>query len=71
MKIKYAKGGKITNAGLKATEYYYYNGDKSNWSFESHSKTHDLVEMCFRNNIAVPKGKSKYEDLAALLKQLP
>jgi hypothetical protein len=71
MKIKYAKGGKITNAGLKATEYYYYNGDKSNWSFESHSKVYDLAEMCKRNNIAVPKGKGKYEDLAALLKQLP
>ena len=69
MKIKYAKGGKITNAGLKATEYYYYNGDKSNWSFESHSKAFALGEMCRRNDIAIEKGKNKYEDLAKLLKE--
>lgn len=68
MRIKYPKGGKITNAGLKATEYYYYNGDKSNWSFESHSKKDDLETMLYMNDIKIPKG-SKYDDLAKLLKE--
>lgn len=68
LKIKYAKGGKITNAGLKATQYHYYNGDKANWEFNSHSKKEDLEHMCNINNIKYPKG-SKYEDLAKLLKE--
>lgn len=68
LKIKYAKGGKITNAGLKATPYYYYNGEVSNWEFCSHSKKDDLENMCNINNIKYPKG-SKYEDLAKLLKE--
>jgi len=68
LKIKYAKGGKITNAGLKATSYYYYNGDIANWEFASHSKRSDLESMLVKNDIPIPKG-SKYEDLAKILKE--
>ncbi len=68
MKIKHAKGGKITNAGLKATAYYYYNGEKANWEFNSHSKKDELENMCDINNIKYPRH-SKYEDLAKLLKE--
>lgn len=68
LKIKYARGGKITNAGLKATQFHYYNGDRQNWEFNSHSKKDDLEVMCSRNNIPIPRH-SKYEDLAKLLKE--
>jgi hypothetical protein len=69
MKIKYAKGGKISNAGLTATTFYYYNGDRSNWEFNSHSKVYHLEHMCSLNDIKIPKGCKKYEDLAKLLKE--
>lgn len=68
MRIKYAKSGKITNAGLTATTYYYENSDFVNWEFNSHSKKVNLEVMCDINNINYPKG-SKYEDLAKLLKE--
>ena len=36
---------------------------------QSHSKAFALGEMCRRNDIAIEKGKGKYEDLAKLLKE--
>lgn len=69
MKIKYAKKGKITNAGLKATSFYYYNGDKTNYEFNSHSKKDDLWTMINMNDIKIPKGVDKYEDLVKILKE--
>ena len=69
LKIKYAKGGKITNSGLTATVYTYSNSDYTNYRYESHSKKDDLENMCNINNIKMTKGAKKYEDLAKLLKE--
>jgi len=69
LKIKYAKGGKITNSGLTATVYTYSNCDSSHYRYESHSKKDDLEGMCLINDIKMTKGAKKYEDLAKLLKE--
>ena len=76
-RVKYGKGDKkITNKGCKSGWYSTYkyssSNDRDNENISilsSHYNLEELKEICKMNNIAVEKGKTKYEDLAALLKE--